>query len=79
MASDSPMLYVFIHAVLALCWGNLLYLGNSHEAPTPLDAIAILLGAAMAALQFSAIIDDIRATVRASQDEKNSQYDEDLE
>lgn len=68
MASVAPLLYIFVHAVLLLCWGNLLYLGHSHETTTPLDALAILLGAAMAAIQISAIIDDLRATDRASQD-----------
>jgi hypothetical protein len=79
MAALSPLLYIFVHAVLALCWGNLLYLGHSHETTTPLDAIAILLGAAMAAIQISAILDDIRATARASQDEKNSHNPDDID
>lgn len=60
MASSSPLLYIFVHAVLLLCWGNLLYLGHSQTTTTPLDALAILLGAAIGAIQVSALIDDIR-------------------
>lgn len=73
MASSSPLLYIFVHAVLALCWGNLLYLGHSHETTSPLDALAILLGAAMATIQISAIIDDLRATARASRDNNTNE------
>lgn len=60
MAPAAPLLYIFVHAVLLLCWGNLLYLGLNQTTRTPLDALAILLGAAIGAIQVSALIDDIR-------------------
>lgn len=67
----SPLLYTFVHAVIALCWGNLLYTSNHSNNMSPLTAIAVLLGTAMAAIQIGALLDDLYEKLRA-QDEKNA-------
>ena len=50
------LIYLATHTVMALSWGNLLFIGQDPNTPTPLSIAALLVGGAIAAIHFKAVL-----------------------
>lgn len=56
MNTPSTLTYLALHTVMAIGWGNLLFIGQDPDTPAYISNFALFTGGAIAAIHFKAVL-----------------------